>query len=80
MWGKEGLLMDKKARDSDSEAKARLWLGGEAVVPRYPRRRQWPSVFNGTLTGLMVLAVGLGFAGGFWIGLKACRRPGAAAR
>jgi hypothetical protein len=79
MWGTEGLLMDKKARDSDSETKARLWLGGEAVVRRYPRNRQWPSVFNGTLTSLMVLAMGLGFAGGLWIGVKACRR-GAAAR
>jgi hypothetical protein len=66
--------MDRKAKESDSDAKARLWLGGEAVVRRYPRRRQWPAVFNRSLAGLMMFAIGLGFAGGFWIGLKACRR------
>lgn len=77
---REGLRMDKKPRDSDSDAKARLWLGGEAVVPRYPRRRQWPAMFNRSLTGLMVLAMGVGFAGGLLVGLKSCRRNSSSSR
>jgi hypothetical protein len=58
----------------ESEAKARLWLGGEAAVPRYPQRRQYPFEFNRSLVGLVALAASLGFAGGLLAGLQ-CRRP-----
>lgn len=65
----------KNISDIDGEAKARLWLGGEAAVPRYPQRRQYPFVFNRSLVGLVALAVGLGFAGGLLTGLQFYRRP-----
>ena len=65
--------MNRSAGESDGEAKTRQWLGGEAVVPRYPRRRQFPVALNRSLSGLMALAVGLGFAGGLVIGLRWCR-------
>jgi len=48
----------------EAERKAKLWLGGEAVVPRYPRQRQ----FSVPLTGMVALATGISFAAGFWIG------------
>ena len=48
----------------EAEGKAKLWLGGEAVVPRYPRQRQ----FSVPLTGILALATGITFAAGFWIG------------
>ena len=48
----------------ETEGKAKLWLGGEAVVPRYPRQRQ----FSVPLTGILALATGVSFAAGFWIG------------
>lgn len=67
--------MNKKISEVDGEAKARLWLGGEAAVPRYPQRRRSPFVFNRSLIGLVVCAVGLGFAGGLLAGLQCCRRP-----
>ena len=67
--------MNKHISDVDVEAKARRWLGGEASVPRYPQRRQSPFTFNGSLISLVALAVGLGFAGGIFIGLQCRRRP-----
>lgn len=48
----------------EAEGKAKLWLGGEAVVPRYPRQRK----FRMPLTGILALATGFSFAAGFWIG------------
>jgi len=67
--------MDTHISDVDAEAKARRWLGGEASVPRYPQRRQYPFTFNGSLISLVALAVGLGLAGGILIGLQCRRRP-----
>ena len=67
--------MDTHISDVDAEAKARRWLGGEASVPRYPQRRQYPVTFNGSLISLVALAVGLGLAGGILIGLQCRRRP-----
>lgn len=67
--------MDTHISDVDAEAKARRWLGGEASVPRYPQRRQYPFIFNGSLISLVALAVGLGLAGGILIGLQCRRRP-----
>jgi hypothetical protein len=65
----------KNISDMDGEAKARLWLGGEAAVPRYPQRRRYPFVFNRSLVGLVAFAIGLGFAGGLLTGLQCRRRP-----
>jgi hypothetical protein len=65
--------MNEHISDVEAEAKARRWLGGEASVPRYPHRRQYPFMFNGSLLSLVALAVGLGFAGGMLVGLQ-CRR------
>ena len=72
--------MDIHISDIDAEAKARRWLGGEASVPRYPQRRQYPFTFNGSLISLVALAVGLGLAGGILIGLQCRRRPNVARR
>lgn len=66
----------KNISDIESEATARLWLGGEAAVPRYPQQRRYPFAFNRSLIGLVALAVGLGFAGGFLTGLQLYRRSG----
>ncbi len=71
--------MNQHISDVDAEAKARRWLGGEASVPRYPQRRQFPFTFNGSLVGLVAAAVGLGLAGGIFIGLQ-CRRRSDASR
>lgn len=54
----------------EAEGKAKLWLGGEAVVPRYPRQRQ----FSIPLTAILALATGISFAAGFWIGYHAYER------
>jgi hypothetical protein len=70
--------MAKPVEESDGKANHELWLGGEAVVPRYPRRRQLNLRLTRSMTGLLALAAGIGFAGGLWIGLQACgrtRRP-----
>lgn len=67
--------MDEHISDVEAEAKARRWLGGEASVPRYPHRRQYPFTFNGSLLSLVALAVGVGLAGGILIGLQCRRRP-----
>lgn len=67
--------MNNHISDVEAEAKARRWLGGEASVPRYPQRRQYPVTFNGSLVSLVAVAVGLGLAGGFLIGLQCRRRP-----
>lgn len=67
--------MNRHIADVDADAKARHWLGGEASVPRYPQRRQYPIAFNGSLVSLVALAFGLGLAGGVLLGLQCCRRP-----
>jgi hypothetical protein len=67
--------MDTHISDVEAEARARRWLGGEASVPRYPQRRQYPVAFNGSLISLVALAVGIGFTGGILIGLQCRRRP-----
>ncbi len=57
--------------EEEMEGKAaKLWLGGEAVVPRYPRQRQ----FRVSLAEILALATGLSFAAGFWIGYRVFRR------
>lgn len=72
--------MAKKISEVDGDGKSRLWLGGEAAVPRYPQRRSSPFVFNRSLLGLMALAVGLGFTGGLLAGLQCCRRSDSSPR
>lgn len=67
--------MNQHISDVDAEAKARRWLGGEASVPRYPQRRHYPFTLNGSLVSLVALAVGIGFAGGIFVGLQCRRRP-----
>ena len=67
--------MDRHISDVEAEAKARRWLGGEASVPRYPHRRQYPFTFNGSLPILVALTLGFGLAGGVLLGLRCRRRP-----
>ena len=67
--------MAKPVEGSDGKAsRDELWLGGEAVVPRYPRRRQFKVPLTRSLAGLMAVAIAIGFTGGLWIGLQVCGR------
>jgi hypothetical protein len=72
--GKGDDFMEKSIEEADGEASRGLWLGGEAVVRRYPRKRDIDFRFTRSITGLLALALGLGCAGGLWLGYHLCAR------
>jgi hypothetical protein len=67
-------FMENSIEEADSEASRGLWLGGEAVVRRYPRKRDLGFRLTHSITGLLALALGLGCAGGVWFGYQLCAR------
>ena len=72
--GKEDGSMENSIEEADGEAGRGLWLGGEAVVRRYPRKREIDFSLTHSITGLLALALGLGCAGGLWLGYYLCAR------
>ncbi|MGD9728606.1 MAG: hypothetical protein AB7V39_19750 [Nitrospiraceae bacterium] len=78
--GKGDGFMENSIEEADSEAGRGLWLGGEAVVRRYPRRRDMEFSLTHSITGLLALALGLGCAGGIWLGYQLCARKNRNAR
>lgn len=72
--GKEDWFMEKSIEEADGEAARGFWLGGEAVVRRYPRKRDINFRLTRSITGLVALALGLGCAGGLWVGYRLCAR------
>ena len=63
--------------EADGEASRGFWLGGEAVVRRYPRKRDINFRLTRSITGLMALALVFGCAGGLWLGYSlGARRTG----
>ena len=74
---KEDRFMDKPIEEADGEASRGFWLGGEAVVRRYPRKRDINFRLTHSITGLMALALVFGCAGGLWLGYSlGARRTG----
>lgn len=80
---KEDRFMEKpiEEAEADGEASRGFWLGGEAVVRRYPRKRDINFRLTRSITGLVGLALALGCAGGLWLGYslgakKIRRSPG----
>ena len=67
-------FMENSIEEADGEASRGLWLGGEAVVRRYPRKRDIDFRLTRSITGLLSLALSLGCAGGLWLGYYACAR------
>jgi hypothetical protein len=65
---KEDRFMEKPIEEADGEASRGFWLGGEAVVRRYPRKPDFSFRLTHSITGLMTLALALGCAGGLWLG------------
>jgi hypothetical protein len=72
--GKGDGFMENSIEEADSEASRGFWLGGEAVVRRYPRKRDLGFRLTHSITGLLALALGLGCAGGVWLGYQLCAR------
>ena len=66
--------MAQPIEEAEGEASRGLWLGGEAVVRRYPRKRSLNFPLTRSITGLLGLALALGCAGGFWLGHLLCER------
>jgi hypothetical protein len=67
-------FMENSIEEADGEASRGLWLGGEAVVRGYPRKRDIDFRLTRSITGLLALALGLGCAGGLWLGYHVCAR------
>lgn len=72
--GGEERFMEKSIEEADGEASRGFWLGGEAVVRRYPRKRDINFRLTRSITGLLTLALGVGCAGGLWLGYSLCAR------
>jgi hypothetical protein len=70
--GKEDQFMEKSLEEADGETSRGFWLGGEAVVRRYPRKRDITFRLTRSITGLLALALGLGCVGGLWAGYQWC--------
>ena len=67
-------FMEKSIEEAEGEASRGFWLGGEAVVRRYPRKRDINFRLTRSIIGLLALALGLGCAGGLWAGYGLCAR------
>jgi hypothetical protein len=70
--GKGEGFMERSLEEADGEASRDFWLGGEAVVRRYPRKRDFNFRLTHSIIGLLTLAFGLGCAGGLWAGYSLC--------
>jgi hypothetical protein len=66
--------MERSIEEIESDASRGLWLGGEAVVRRYPRKYTLDFGLTRSIAGILVLAFGLGCASGGWFGYRLCRK------
>lgn len=62
-----------QAEESDNDASQKLWLGGEATVPRYPSQgiNEFPLLTRAA--GLVGIGLAVGFLGGLVFGRLSSR-------